>query len=743
MKQFVFYLMTLFVFVPLQAQWVQTNWPYNFINHNDNCFAVSGTNLFVGNSSGVFLSTDNGANWTSAKTGLPNAEVNALAVSPNGAGGTNIFAGIWGYGIFLSTNNGTNWTAVNTGLLNMYVYSLAVLGTNIISGTIDGVFISTNNGTNWTEASNGVTNTSINAFAVIGTNLFAGCKYGGGVFLSSDNGVNWISVNSGLTNTEVRVLGVAPNGAGGTNLFAGTNGGVFLSTNNGTSWSESNSGLTNMETNAFAFSPNGAGGTNLFVGTNSGVFLSTNNGTSWTVANNGLTNTYVKALAVIGTNLFAGTRHGGVYLSTNNAASWNSANNGLTANSNIPVNALAVSDANLFAGTDDGVFLSTNNGTIWTAANTGLTNKYVHALAVSPNGTGGTNLFVGTGNYLNRDSSGVFLSTDNGTHWSRANSGLPHYDSANYCFVNVICAFPDGAGGSNLFAGTGLSGWGSQNYTGIFLSTNNGSSWSEVNNGLPDNSDIDGGGYEPVQSLAVSGTNLFAGINGGVYLSTNNGTNWTATNIKQTNVRSLIVSDTNLFAGTYDGVFLSTNNGTSWTMVNNGLTNISTLSFAISGKNLFAGTYGGVFLSTNNGTSWTAVDTGFTDNVVKAFVVCGTNLFAATSGSGVWRRPLSEMIPASVELSSSKLPEKYSLSQNYPNPFNPSTTIRYSLQSSATVKLAVYDLLGREIATLVNEEQSVGWKEVQWNASNFASGMYLVRMSTNNFVGAKKILLMK
>jgi photosystem II stability/assembly factor-like uncharacterized protein len=76
-----------------------------------------------------------------------------------------------------------------------------------------------------------------------------------------------------------------------------------------------------------------------------------------------------------------------------------------------------------------------------------------------------------------------------------------------------------------------------------------------------------------VNCFAVSGTNLFAGTRGGVFLSTNNGTSWTAVNtgLTNTDVTSLAVSGTNLFAGTFGGVFLSTNNGTSWTAVNTGL----------------------------------------------------------------------------------------------------------------------------------------------------------------------------
>jgi hypothetical protein len=131
--------------------------------------------------------------------------------------GTNLFAGTWGDGVFLSTNNGTNWTAVNNGLTNTFVRALAVSGTNLFAGTVEGggVFLSTNNGTSWTAI--GLTNTDVNALAISGTNLFAG-TWGGGVFLSTSNGAS--STATGLTNTSVTALAVS-----GTNLFAGTGGG--------------------------------------------------------------------------------------------------------------------------------------------------------------------------------------------------------------------------------------------------------------------------------------------------------------------------------------------------------------------------------------------------------------------------------------------------------------------------------------------------------------------------------------
>jgi len=106
------------------------------------------------------------------------------------------------------------------------------------------------------------------------------------------------------------------------------------------------------------------------------------------------------------------------------------------------------------------------------------------------------------------------------------------------------------------------------------------------------------GGY--VISFAVSGTNLFAGTyGGGIFLSTNNGTSWTASSTglpPNTIVRALAVSGTNRFAGTEGGgVFLSTNNGMSWTAASTGLSNANVQALAVSGTNLFAGTADGAF----------------------------------------------------------------------------------------------------------------------------------------------------
>ncbi|MCC6395993.1 MAG: T9SS type A sorting domain-containing protein, partial [Bacteroidetes bacterium] len=88
-------------------------------------------------------------------------------------------------------------------------------------------------------------------------------------------------------------------------------------------------------------------------------------------------------------------------------------------------------------------------------------------------------------------------------------------------------------------------------------------------------------------------------------------------------------------------------------------------------------------------------------------------------------------------------PESYALSQNYPNPFNPSTTIKFELPAASLVRLSVFDLLGREVSVLVNEQRSAGVHDVTFDAGRLASGVYLYRLQAGDFVQAHKMVLLK
>jgi hypothetical protein len=99
--------------------------------------------------------------------------------------------------------------------------------------------------------------------------------------------------------------------------------------------------------------------------------------------------------------------------------------------------------------------------------------------------------------------------------------------------------------------------------------------------------------------------------------------------------------------------------------------------------------------------------------------------------------------PVGIIANGKNVPEKFYLSQNYPNPFNPETSIKYSIPVQSHVKLIIFDILGREIGTLVNEKLTPGTYEVQWNGSNYSSGLYFYKLECDEFSDVKKMVLIK
>jgi hypothetical protein len=126
-------------------------------------------------------------------------------------------------------------------------------------------------------------------------------------------------------------------------------------------------------------------------------------------------------------------------------------------------------------------------------------------------------------------------------------------------------------------------------------------------------------------------------------------------------------------------------------------------------------------------------------------------LNAANSyGSGSWS-PVYQFIlhpPIGIKSMSTEIPDKFSLYQNYPNPFNPVTKIKFDIPPSKGARgmitqLINYDILGREISTLVNEQLNPGTYEVEWDASNYPSGVYFYKLTTSNYTETRKMVLMK
>ena len=106
------------------------------------------------------------------------------------------------------------------------------------------------------------------------------------------------------------------------------------------------------------------------------------------------------------------------------------------------------------------------------------------------------------------------------------------------------------------------------------------------------------------------------------------------------------------------------------------------------------------------------------------------------------------IIVGTLAIDGADIPEVFALHQNYPNPFNPITTLRYDLPEHSYVNVTVYDMLGREIRTLVNTTQDAGFKSVIWDATNdygkpVSAGVYLYKIQAGEFVQTKKMVLLK
>jgi hypothetical protein len=89
------------------------------------------------------------------------------------------------------------------------------------------------------------------------------------------------------------------------------------------------------------------------------------------------------------------------------------------------------------------------------------------------------------------------------------------------------------------------------------------------------------------------------------------------------------------------------------------------------------------------------------------------------------------------------IPAEYALNQNYPNPFNPVTTISYGIPKAEFVTIKIYDILGREIRTLVNKEMNAGYYDIVFDAAKLASGVYFYRIEAGKFTRIKKLMLLK
>ena len=151
----------------------------------------------------------------------------------------------------------------------------------------------------------------------------------------------------------------------------------------------------------------------------------------------------------------------------------------------------------------------------------------------------------------------------------------------------------------------------------------------------------------------------------------------------------------------------------------------------------------GIFASTNNGENWSSggleglgINLAFSSG--SSSKESSTRVYAVSANGTIYYTdsPLTS-VEENIQVNS------FELEQNYPNPFNPSTTIMYKIPTDGIVSLKIYNILGQEVATLINEYQVTGKYSVVFNAKNLASGMYVYQLKAGNITKSKKLMLIK
>jgi len=380
----------------------------------------------------------------------------------------------------------------------------------------------------------------------------------------------------------------------------------------------------------------------LYAGTwGSGVYRSADGGQSWQLASEGLDVLYINSLALHPSNdaiLYAGTQGGGVYKTIDSGETWSPTGvmfdqaivYDLEIDQNAPDTVYAATRRPSTLTSGGGVYKTTNGGTSWTPANTGLSEEvvddtnygiYIYDLAIDPNNSDIL--------YLASHGLGVYKSTNAGSSWVQKKSGLTDLSTRSV----VI----DPSNSNNVYVGT----WHS---TGVFKSTDGAGSWSPAASGLPFDVEI----YQ----LSLDEDNpqiLYASTyRTGVYKTINGAGSWGPAGLEDDFVYTVEINpldDSQVFAGTFgNGVFESPDSASNWKRSNAGLIATSVTGLVQSTTtpgDLYASIYGGgVYHSSDHGAHWEAVNYGLGERWVHTIAIDPTDplrLYVGTEGAGVYR----------------------------------------------------------------------------------------------------------
>jgi photosystem II stability/assembly factor-like uncharacterized protein len=697
-----------------QWTWLNPTPQGNYLNHLVKL--PDGKLIAVGRYGTIKTSVDNGATW-SIKVNVNNVSSEILSLFALNS--QIVFAGTFNGILLESSDSGESWHVIfqfpgASNPIKKIYFQNEQMGFLIRSSSE--LFKTTDGGISWENSYSYGGGGSIEDiyFFNSGTGLICGGILNTASLIrkTTNAGINWFAVNV-VQHNVIRNFSFVNSMTG----FTSTSNGMFKTTDQGANWNLTT--IYDYEGEQLKFLDQNTG----YRTSKYSMYAKTiNGGQNWSelgspvyTFNSGGMNSLI--LGSAGIEYVLTGRHI-VLRSTNDGANWSTLTQSL--NSYAPFQFVSFVNENTgFVGgwgsmNDYLLFKSTNGGNSWNGVAQGinaLSLVYLYDMNMLNSDVG---YAVGGKN----DKGYILKTTNSGNNWSISDSlGTNRLTRIRFLDQNTGVVF-----GS---------------FSDAFRTTNGGNSWVQMN-GIPsDKTSINFSASNVLYMCSSSSTQK-------VYRSTDMGNTWTeiySTSGTTFNNIRFIDQSTGFIAGR--GIFKTTNGGASWSQKLQGtLPYVQDIKF-VNGSTGFASAEAGrMFKSTDAGETWGELYS-ISDNYISGFHFFNSNTGFVAGDQGMILKTTNSGGGFVGVGNTHSIVNQYRLGQNYPNPFNPFTLINYSVSESRVVSIIIYDILGREISTLVNQFRNRGEYSVTWDASTFPSGVYFYELRAGDYSERKKMVLVK